>query len=1729
MKKIFLIIGARPNFMKAFPVYQALKEDFDLTLIHTGQHFDEKMSKVFFEQLKFPKPDIHLTLDKRTKAGDYDDKLYVDNNNLLNNKDSIIEELTTYSGDLGHLGEIRDKLKTEFEKGQPDLVIVFGDVTSTLAAGLAAKMLNIELAHVESGLRSDDIKMPEEVNRILTDHITKYYFITEQSGVDNLSSCGITENVYLVGNTMIDTQKRYLQQALDTKYHEKLGVKSKEYILITLHRPSNVDDMDKLREIFDDFQELSKTEKLVYPIHPRTKNNLEKLGYLEKVQENSNILLEEPLGYLEFTCLMANCKYVVTDSGGLQEETTALDIPCFTLRENTERPCTLIENNGTNQMISKISEIELKECKGSMDSWDGKSSERICNTLKDRMKILRVAVGYAHSGKNVGGVRRYIENIEKLSKHNVTLYPSYENDNLWREKYDMQIRNDYRKNEIIKKKQEIIDNHDVFHSNVDPTWIKLCEEAQRQGKLWIHTYHNIYMAEDEPDGKLLQWQQEINDIQFNIASKADYKLCVGEWLVDECKKRNINSKFIPNFIPIDKLSTIKKNNFKNRHQLKEFILFSGDVSVRKNCVEFVKTAKLLPHYTFVLIGTGLTTEEIIKTHNIELTDNVIAMGPLSHTECLEAMNDCSILVMNSFTEGLPTVLIEAMYYETPCIIPDGPDWSKHLLKDNNLGYKYPIGDINKLAEKITDIMKDYKELPLAKKYVEDIFSSNAVISKLDILYKSKPKSVTSKPVTSKPVTSKQKFMILSDNRSGSTQFVRIISSISSTKYLDEPHKRLQENNFNLWDNFLKRGNYSIDEFYKWCFFEMPNRWNNNKGYDFVKTNSIAFQYDLKKLTEIINFCVENKIIIIILHRNDIFSKSLSSCIAGEITKQTNTNGFGSLNEKLEIKDFEINLKQLEKLYTEYNEFYNNMINYLDKNGIKYHYITYEDIYLADNRINNIITLFKKININYDLNNIKKILSIDYKTYKKYKYVTNWDELNALKEKLESNKLLEEKPQVNKLFKTDMTIEDKTILDEPNSYNIKYFETDLTKIILNKQIHYNYNGIDFMYNNNNNKKLLILFHGAVKLNLKKPVFYGYNIDPNNYDILSFSDPLIKKYENLELSWFLATDSFNTFEFIKDVINNIKLKYTNVLCHGSSGGGFPSLLISSYFKFDCIINNSQIYLSKYFSYSLLKNTVKDLIEIDIEKKILEIGLPNKLYLFQNMNDEEHVNYHYNQFKLFLKSNFDCCNVYFNEFIREDIGRAIPWYPDVEQYEIDRPKTVNWIVDTDEKKYNKYCQLRHDTLSKNHNSPFPEGVSKHQIFSDILNNKEIYLYKEDNFKKNLLISSLDNKFFIEIVEKLKQDFNVKIDMFHENNDDKREELLNWADIVFCEWCEVNALWYSQNKKSHQELFIRLHRYELFTSFFYDINWKNVNNLIFIAPEMKRLANKHLLQKKNLNENNFDWEFYLKNNNDLFEDIDKKNYNKNWAWNHWINYGNKMNWRRPVIKLTDDIDYAVICDEFKDFNGGELIWNYVKSDMFLDLPKLEGSEFNIGIVGILPKIKRPDIALDIIENLIKKDKRYKLFILGKWYNEWGGTLKNNKETEYYKKLEERINSSNLKNHIVFDKFTPEVHKWFQKIGFILSVSDIEGCHQSVAEAMASGTIPLIYGKALKEYKLDEVYPKKYCFYEDTVDKLCDKIYLYSQNKEEKNIISEECKNYSNENFKIDDIYNIINKLINN
>lgn len=395
----------------------------------------------------------------------------------------------------------------------------------------------------------------------------------------------------------------------------------------------------------------------------------------------------------------------------------------------------------------------------------------------------------------------------------------------------------------------------------------------------------------------------------------------------------------------------------------------------------------------------------------------------------------------------------------------------------------------------------------------------------------------------------------------------------------------------------------------------------------------------------------------------------------------------------------------------------------------------------------------------------------------------------------------------------------------------------------------------------------------------------------------------------------------------------------------------------------------------------------------------------------------------------------------------------------------------------------------------------------------------------KKNLLISSLNNNFLVEIIELLKNDFNVKIEMFYETTENERIELLKWANIIFCEWCDKNAIWYSKKKCNDQKLIIRLHRYELFTTYIYNIKWDNVNNLIFIAPEIKNITNKIMLQRKYINECNFDWEFYLTNNVNLFENLDKNKYNKKWAWNHWINIGSKTNYRQPEIKLNENINYDQICEELNKFNGGIVIYNYTKSLMF-DVVKQENYKFNIGIMGIIPKLKRLDIAIDIIEKLIKTDNRYKLYVLSKNYKNCSITNKNEIECMYYEKIYKKIEESEiLKYNVIMDEYTENPEIWFKKIGYLLSVSDVEGSHQAVAEAMASKTIPIIYGNALKKFKLDKIYPNEYCFYEDNIDNLC-KFILNTSDEKYKNL-QNKCEEYAKRNFKLLNIYEQIKNVM--
>jgi len=359
MIKIISVVGARPNFMKIAPIHRELQKfipQVNHLICHTGQHYEEKMSKVFFNDLQLPKPDYYLGV-----------------------------------GSGSHAVQTA-KIMIEFEKvliiEKPDLIIVVGDVNSTIACTLVAKKMGIKIAHIEAGLRSFDMNMPEEINSILTDRISDYLFVTEQSGLENLKNEGIDNNkVYFVGNTMIDSLIYYQNKISQSNFLDKSKLKKNEYVLVTFHRPSIVDNEESLKKLIGFLNKISRRKKVIFPIHPRTMSSLKEFSldnYFSK-----NIILTEPIGYIDFQDLVKNTSLVITDSGGIQEETTFLGIQCITLRTTTERPITV--DIGTNQLIGvefeKAEKASLDVLSGNKKEgkipkfWDGKSAERITNIL----------------------------------------------------------------------------------------------------------------------------------------------------------------------------------------------------------------------------------------------------------------------------------------------------------------------------------------------------------------------------------------------------------------------------------------------------------------------------------------------------------------------------------------------------------------------------------------------------------------------------------------------------------------------------------------------------------------------------------------------------------------------------------------------------------------------------------------------------------------------------------------------------------------------------------------------------------------------------------------------------------------------------------------------------------------------------------------------------------------------------------------------------------------------------------------------------------------------------------------------------------------------------------------------------------------------------------------------------------------------------------------------------
>ncbi len=359
--RIVNVVGARPNFMKIAPLMRVFRgrERFRPVLVHTGQHYDARMSRLFFDELGIPRPDVNLEVGSASHAV--------------------------------QTAEIMRRFEPILAEQAPDLVLVVGDVNSTIACALVAAKRHVPVAHVEAGLRSFDRRMPEEINRVLTDAIADFLFVTEPSGLRNLEAEGVPDaRVHFVGNVMIDTMLANVEKARKSRVLDDLGLAPRTYAVMTLHRPSNVDDPGVFEGIFGAVRRIAEEMPVVFPAHPRTRKRMEKYGYLGAGKGGLGaVRVTEPLGYLDFLRLMAEARLVLTDSGGIQEETAILKVPCLTLRANTERPVTV--EVGCNQVVGtdpqrilsayrQVTAVETFACE-TPEKWDGHAAERIADVL----------------------------------------------------------------------------------------------------------------------------------------------------------------------------------------------------------------------------------------------------------------------------------------------------------------------------------------------------------------------------------------------------------------------------------------------------------------------------------------------------------------------------------------------------------------------------------------------------------------------------------------------------------------------------------------------------------------------------------------------------------------------------------------------------------------------------------------------------------------------------------------------------------------------------------------------------------------------------------------------------------------------------------------------------------------------------------------------------------------------------------------------------------------------------------------------------------------------------------------------------------------------------------------------------------------------------------------------------------------------------------------------------
>lgn len=364
--KVLNVVGARPNFMKVAPIVEAMKRrarEFTPLIVHTGQHYDAQMSDAFFRDLGLPTPDVYLGVGSGSHAA--------------------------------QTAAVMQTFEPVVIKEKPDWVVVVGDVNSTLACALCCAKLGVRVAHVEAGLRSRDRTMPEEINRLLTDQLADLLLTPSVDADENLLAEGIPkERIRFVGNVMIDSLFGQLRRAAASNIREDLGLADKDYAALTLHRPSNVDDPATFSRILDALEQIAKRLPIIFPVHPRTRARLAEFGFTDLIERTKNLRLIEPLGYLDFLRLYSGARLVLTDSGGIQEETTALGLPCLTLRENTERPITV--SMGTNTIVGTETDRITRAAMLALDTppdkgqaripplWDGHTADRILDALLEK-------------------------------------------------------------------------------------------------------------------------------------------------------------------------------------------------------------------------------------------------------------------------------------------------------------------------------------------------------------------------------------------------------------------------------------------------------------------------------------------------------------------------------------------------------------------------------------------------------------------------------------------------------------------------------------------------------------------------------------------------------------------------------------------------------------------------------------------------------------------------------------------------------------------------------------------------------------------------------------------------------------------------------------------------------------------------------------------------------------------------------------------------------------------------------------------------------------------------------------------------------------------------------------------------------------------------------------------------------------------------------------------------